>query len=91
MAFDGNQISHAEDDIRWRGAQFGVETIGIGCVINHCGREWSINIFCYLVAHSFADANNRTRRAIDLLRNALTPFAGISADLIRKECVESVN
>ena len=45
----------------------------------------------HLIGNLVADTNHARRRTIDELRNALAPLAGVSANLVVKECIQTVD
>src|SRR5438094_1590105 len=91
VTLTGDKIADAEYDIGRQRIQFWIENMWINSVVNHGGRKWPTGVSFYFLAHSFADANNRARRAVDLLRNSLTPLACVSTDLVCKKSIQPVH
>src|SRR5207253_8401171 len=67
VTLTGDKIADAEYDTGRQRIRFWIENIWINSVVNHWSCNRLIGIPSYLLAHSFADANNRARRAVDLL------------------------
>src|ERR1700722_19370683 len=91
VAFAGNQIADAENSagntMDWpRGKQVSIDT-----VVNDPHIQWGRSIIDDFVGNLVADTNDTRCRSINRLSNPLAAGAEVSANLIVKECVKTVD
>src|SRR5579871_3993218 len=91
MAFDWNQVANTQDSGRRGGFVAGRKQLGINAVVHDGSPATRASTFENLFANVFTDADHSPRRAVDALRDAPTPFACTSADLLARKSVKTMN
>src|SRR5947209_13468360 len=91
MAFDWNQVSHAQNcqGIRRRRREWR-KKFGIHAVMNHRGAATSADSLYHLLAHTLAYADHPARTCVDAPRDATAPLSGAPRDLHRSKSIEAM-